>query len=718
MDEKKPEELEIEPIAPKKYSDELEELAKKLEEVKSKRQTESPPEFKVAENPKSEIKPGEPAMSAEVGDVLVSKSGTRRKVLGFHFDRKAPGGGYLEVETAKEGATFKESINFEEVMESKKKGVVTIEKTAAEKLIRPESIQPAQENPVKRGEIEKPLPEKERVKMAEKIATSLLAGMRKEKSAPKARRVPQKLKEEAAPTAKPEEKAPEPGPVSTEASVGKPVRQVHGKPAAEKPVEPEKLTDEQKLEYILKVAPGDLGEAGEEKKAGETKIEEPIEPEKPAEQPAEQLAEMKAEVKEEPIEAEKPVPEPESGEPENPAFKTEEALNDQEFLEFLTKYPDAEKIDPGSHQREIEKRHKVFHACKVLGSVVGEFYNKEAGQELGLPIEKEMSRKMLDTVEREAIADPESLIKRAQEIVEYENLKNDTTALDKQLAEFGGVSNREDALQFIEEKLHKLSKEKHQKRISVGFIGFINPENNPIAGWWFQKMMTEEERAWHKQIREAPRVKRKEIFAEIDKKIEAFAKAKEELEKVNEVGMRRRFDDLRQELFQKFEPTKMLFEDMRHRAVKNIGDLFNKAIHGVPGIKKIEEARQYLEKLRVLHKKFALDVRDQDAFALQLDRRLEELVDGLVRENIKGFKITSEPLKKMLSEFSKLVDKGSGVESKQALLIAIVSAIDKAIDHLKESGRGKPAAEGKEAMMKKILLQAVKVQLLAELTKQ
>lgn len=499
------------------------------------------------------------------------------------------------------------------------------------------------------------------------------------------------------------------------------------KPEAEKPAEPEKpKSKKERKPRVKKNKEPKLEEVEKSLESTPASAEAPADKpmvEKPAEEAAkkEVVAEKKVE---EPIPDDVTLvtdssesPEPESGEPENPNFSTEEALNDREFLEFLTKYPDAEKIDPGSHKREIEKRHKVFQSSKVLGNLVGEFYNHEAGKELELPIGAEMNQRMLEAVEREAIASPESLIKRAQEITEYESLKENIAAFDKHLTEFGGASNREEAVKFIGEKLQKLGKEKHQKKISAGFLGFINPENNPIAGWWFQKMMTEEEKAWRKQIREAPKGKRKEIFAELDKKIEAFAKAKTELEKVNESGMRHRFDDLRQELFQKFEPTKMLFEDLQRRAATSLNNLLKKAIHGIPGIQKIEAAKEYLEKLRVLHKKFAFDIFDPQAFENQIDQRFEEIVESLVRENVKGFKITSKPLEKMLSEFSGMIGKESSERNKQSVFSAIVSAIDKTIDHLQASGRGKPAAENKESIAKKILLQAVKAKLLAELTK-
>lgn len=67
-------------------------------------------------------------LDIEVGDKIISESGTERTVEGFKLDTLQPGGGYFDVITKKKGTEFKEQITFQQILDSQEKGIITIKK--------------------------------------------------------------------------------------------------------------------------------------------------------------------------------------------------------------------------------------------------------------------------------------------------------------------------------------------------------------------------------------------------------------------------------------------------------------------------------------------------------------------------------------------------------------------------------------------------------------
>lgn len=405
-----------------------------------------------------------------------------------------------------------------------------------------------------------------------------------------------------------------------------------------------------------------------------------------------------------------PAKEMATGNPDDPHFAYEKVFNDEKFLEFLGRYPDArqvaENIDPELHQKEIEKRHKVYEAQVVFGQASLNFYKKEAAEALGLPLSEELSKVFLKNIEEEAIKDPGFLLEKANELVEYERLKRDKGEWERHIREMGGAENQVEALNKLAAKEETLKKEKLTKKLSVGAWRFLNPENNPLFGplWWvFNKRMTAEEKEWRKNIQKVPKGQRSEVFRKIDKEIEEMAKFKKEIV---------RFDELKEGLFDNFEPVKDVFEVLKKKTLHRLHEMIQAKKTGIAGMKNLEDAQRYLEKMKQGREVLGLQDFRPEVFQTDIDKRLELLVEEMIGRHIQKFKISSKPLESLLSGFTKLIDRDSDPKNRSMVVATVVGAIDKALSAFKASEKSGVTEKSRSEIAKAILLQVVKAQLL------
>lgn len=162
---------------------------------------------------------------------------------------------------------------------------------------------------------------------------------------------------------------------------------------------------------------------------------------------------------------------------------------------------------------------------------------------------------------------------------------------------------------------------------------------------------------------------------------------------------------------------KNLFEVLKQKAVEKLHNMIQKGEHGIAGIKNLEDAQHYLEKVKLGKKAFNLKDFDPELFQVDIDQRLEELVDGMIRKHIAEFKVASKPLESMLAGFTKLINRDSDPKNRSMVATTIMSAIDKSIDSIKEGLRSKQPDGAKTEIAKMLLLQVVKNKLFAELQK-
>lgn len=402
------------------------------------------------------------------------------------------------------------------------------------------------------------------------------------------------------------------------------------------------------------------------------------------------------------------------GEPANPNFDYEKILNDEEFLNFLAKYPDAEMVDPHLNKREIENRHRVYEAKNTLGAELAMIYLDEVAPEFGLPKDGGVTSRVVEALESEAIENPDNLIKKAKELGEYSRSRVEVAQKNERIVELVGKDLMEDSVKLAEAE-RKATRERSIKKNAIGWRGFFNVRNSELMGGFFRGMMTEEEREWHEQAR-LPDLNRKDryaarekMFAEVDKRIAEFAEATKLLKETRKADQF--FAELRKEIVAGFIPTKLLFEEVQRKAGEALNDMLNKPERGLAGFKKIEEAQQYLERLKVGKKKFNLENLDPEAFQGEIDKRLDEIAQGLIRKHVAEFKISNKPLGSLLAGLYDLINKEKNPRNRTNIIETTIEVVDQSINGLKKEISAKKSEGAQAEIAKMYLLQVAKKKL-------
>ncbi len=388
-------------------------------------------------------------------------------------------------------------------------------------------------------------------------------------------------------------------------------------------------------------------------------------------------------------------------------FKIEEALNDPKFVEFLASYPDAEKLDPTSHEREIENRHKAFRAQGSLGQQFIDFYKKEIGENIGFSLDAGTQDKIIAEIRDEAVRNPQLLIERAQNMADFERLRTNNRRWEEQIEVLGGRDNRDEVLKKISQQESLLKRELSQKKLSVFMEGIFHPASVPLIARFLRKLMPEQELRWHREITGAPRSERQKLFGEIDQKIENLAQLKNEL---STGRAKEQFNALRQEVFHNFEPVKNFVSSLPERINRRVAEMTER-VTGVGGIKEASEIKKYIEKVRSTEKSLGGEELLSGHASMELAERVNKLVENLVRKHIAESKIENKPLEDLLTGIEGVFSRIDNPEERIDIFVAVDEAIEKAIKDLQSNAGEITPKEKSPRAAKTILLKVIQQKL-------
>ncbi|MEK7640899.1 MAG: hypothetical protein AAB389_02795 [Patescibacteria group bacterium] len=389
-------------------------------------------------------------------------------------------------------------------------------------------------------------------------------------------------------------------------------------------------------------------------------------------------------------------------------FKIEDALNDPKFVEFLASYPDAEKLDPASHEREIENRHEAFRAQEILGKQFIDFYQKEIGEKVGFNLDAGTQEKIATEIREEVIRNPELLIARAITMEDFERLRSNNERWEKQIEDLGGHDNREEVLKKVAEQESLLKKEKAHKELADFMEGVFHPASIPLFGRFLRKLMPEQELKWHSEIYGKPRSERENLFRAIDKKIEDMAGLKEELAKGK---TKERFNALRQEVFQNFEPVKDFVASLPVKIAKKVASMTEGVTGGAAGLKKAAELKKYIEKVKNTEKSLGGDELLSEHAQQELAGRVSKLVENLVSKHVAETKIENKPLENLFAGIDGVLSKIDDPQERADIFVAVDEAVEKALKNLQTKTEAATPKERSSRAAKAILLKVVQQKL-------
>ncbi|TSC82519.1 MAG: hypothetical protein G01um101419_565 [Parcubacteria group bacterium Gr01-1014_19] len=388
-------------------------------------------------------------------------------------------------------------------------------------------------------------------------------------------------------------------------------------------------------------------------------------------------------------------------------FKIEEVLNDPKFVEFLASYPDAEKLDPMSHEREIENRHKAFRAQEILGQQFIDFYKKEIGENIGFNLDAGTHDKIVAEIRDEAVRNPELLIERAKNMEDFERLRKNNQRWEEQIEVLGGRDNRDEVLKKIAQQESLLKKELGQKKLAVFMEGIFHPASIPLISSFLRKLLPEQELRWHREISSAPRSERQKLFGEIDQEIENLAQLKNEL---STGKAKEQFNALRQEIFHNFEPVKDFVSSLPEKINRRVAEMTER-VTGVGGIKKASEIKKYIEKVRSTEKSLGGEELLSGHASMELAERVNKLVEDLVHKHIAESKIENKPLEDLLTGIEGVFSRIDDPEERINIFVAVDEAVEKAIKNLQANAGEITPKEKSSRAAKTILLKVIQQKL-------
>ncbi len=389
-------------------------------------------------------------------------------------------------------------------------------------------------------------------------------------------------------------------------------------------------------------------------------------------------------------------------------FKIEDAFNNPKFVEFSGSYPDAGKLDPVLNEREIENRYKAFRAQEFLGKELVEFYQKELGEKTGFNLDAATQEKILEEIRDEAIRNPQMLIERGHALADYQRLKENNERWKRQIEDLGGQENRAEVLKKIAQKESLLKSEKGQKKLADFMEGIFHPASAPFIGRFLRKLMSEQELRWHREITGAPKSERENLFRDIDKKIEDLAGLKEELATGK---TKERFNALRQEVFQNFEPVRSFIDSLPVKIAEKVAAMTEGLTASAAGLKKAAEIKKYIEKVKDTEKSLGGEELLSERAQLELAQRVNKIVENLVHKHISESKIENQPLKDLHAGIEGMLSKTDDPQERMDLFLAVDEAIGKAIKDLQTKNEALTPKEKSSRNAKTMLLKVVQQKL-------
>lgn len=553
----------------------------------------------------------EPAMAAEVGEVLVSKSGTRRKVLGFMLDRSAPGGGFLEVETTKEGQTFKDKISFREVLEAKRRGAVTVEKpeeslekteTISEKLEKDSDERTEEAAETKAESVSEKQDEEKAREIIEETARKE-ANLKPATPAEAEKTIPEFLKET------PEEA---PNPEDTEKKPRKPRA---ARPGSARTANPKTKSN---------------------KKAAGKEAEKEIDELPFAEAP-------------------------------------KDILDNPELLKFLERYPDTKTSEAGElkdrlkvfeeaklaevrlaelYKNELEPALEVEISKEELSSV-GDFLKAEAVEN------PERFRERIREIDR--------YVKQKKEVAELESEikglggeENYDAAMEKMAEEQRAAEKYRGVVKWSTGWRGFLNP-KNSELLGWAFRGnipFLASKIKESADRSNLRKQMRSKSNWVANIFFTS-AESKHYFQKYTEKIDKLAQDREFLGGYpsRKDYLESEFKKMRQDFFSKAEPARELLNIVRSEVTEQIGKLLRPSSISLD---KLDEAQRRLEVLKTAQKTAGFEQLSNlpvEAFQQDIDSAISEVVVAEVNEKLQKFKIRNKPFSKLREQLNEYLDR-------------------------------------------------------------
>ena len=211
---------------------------------------------------------------------------------------------------------------------------------------------------------------------------------------------------------------------------------------------------------------------------------------------------------------------------ETPAFNVDKALNNKKFLEFLTKYDDAEdlNLDEEASTEDIEAikvRYEAFESMSSLSRSLKGLYKGEIADKLGVKLGDKEVEDVDAYLETLVLEDPEQIADLTAEFERQAQLRVDTVA-------------RQQELRTIKRELGAYAENENELELAAKTAGFFNKKNAFVFGWFFRtKAENQARKAMIEEYGSLKEAKQHfdqmiELQASVEEVEEAMARFKEE----------------------------------------------------------------------------------------------------------------------------------------------------------------------------------------------
>ncbi len=397
-------------------------------------------------------------------------------------------------------------------------------------------------------------------------------------------------------------------------------------------------------------------------------------------------------------------------EQEGDKFDVSEALNNKDFLEFLTKYGDAESFDSSeANTQEIEKRFQSFESKNASAAALKAFYKKEVIEKTIIGGEAKGWEKPVDEyIEKVAIENPElmtliheTLYKKQEAEKEIESR---TLEIKDILRLIAGKESLEimkfslkDALERSADQardLLNLEKSKKEalvrqsekagrlveiKRSMTGVRGLFNFKNFAVIGWIFRNPEEREAKRRPKQELEAiAKILEKSLKKSEEKKLPEL---ESNVKILTEVLETEKLAGMAKAVLLDILPTGQMVKEKAAQHVskfmeslissKGKKELGEKPLEELLSIKKsLEDAVSEGEALKIMEQ---VDGEKTEKAMGQLEVAIENRVTKEIMDSVFSAKLKSRPLEEMEKIIKGYLDKPLNESAKKALELILKS---------------------------------------------
>lgn len=335
-----------------------------------------------------------------------------------------------------------------------------------------------------------------------------------------------------------------------------------------------------------------------------------------------------------------------------PAFSVDKALNNKKFVEFLTKYHDAEGLDldeeaSSDDVEELEKRYQAFESMSGLTRSLKGLYKGEIADKVGIKLGDKELENVDAYLEQLVLDNPEKINDLAAEFERRAQLKQDIVA-------------REQEIRAAKRELSDYAAVETELELAAKTTGFRNKKNLFIFGWLFRSKA-------ENQARKAM----KEEYGSLGDAKKHFDRMVELKATVGEVedalaGVKEEIDNNRQDVFDDVDVTEDLVNRAKEQAQEDLKNLAEST-----DLKDLDKAVETFDKFSAESSSGFEDLTDglEPDFADKLDRAVHQKVSAemIAAVNALPESLALSGVEKALKKFIDRESVGSdkGVDAKE-----------------------------------------------------